>query len=72
MRLDMPVTMFLISCLSPMSLLSIRQFTEHRIPSFVRARLYFRDEVGHDTGQAGTAPSELADLSNFTGTRTRF
>ena len=72
MRLDVPVTMLLISCLWPVSLLSNRQFTEHRIPSFVRSRLYFRDEVGHDTGQAGTAPPELADRSYFAGRRTRF
>ena len=72
MRLDVPVTMLLVSCLWPMSLLSNRQFTEHRIPSFVRSRLYFRDGVGHDTGQAGTAPPELADRSYFTGRRTRF
>ena len=72
MRLDVPVTMFLVSCLWPMSLLSNRQFTEHRIPSFVRSRMYFRDEVGHRTGPATIARPQPAHPSNSTGARTRF
>ena len=72
MRLDVPVTMLLVSCLWRMSLVSIREFTEYRMTSFVGSRLLFRDEDVHETGPAGTAQPQLADRSYFAGTWTRF
>ena len=72
MRLNVFVTKVLIPCLWRMMLLSNRQFTEHRMTSFVRSRLYFRDEVGHRTGPATIARPQPAHPSNSTGARTRF